>query len=63
MRGVAGCLEVMLAQGADVMSTDGAGTSGPAPGWMVGLHQLCRAETTRHVQLWELTVHTGTVAQ
>ncbi|GAB1295415.1 Ankyrin repeat domain-containing protein 24 [Apodemus speciosus] len=46
MRGVAGCLEVMLAQGADVMSTDGAGTSGPAPGWTVGPHQLCGAETT-----------------
>uniref|UniRef100_A0A8C2LRC6 Ankyrin repeat domain 24 n=1 Tax=Cricetulus griseus TaxID=10029 RepID=A0A8C2LRC6_CRIGR len=27
MRGAAGCLEVMLAQGADIMSTDGAGYS------------------------------------
>lgn len=32
MRGAAGCLEVMLSQGADVMSTDGAGTTCGSPG-------------------------------
>jgi hypothetical protein len=69
MRGAAGCLEVMLAQGADVMSTDGAGTYGrTVPGWMAGLHQLCRAGTTgptveAHCPQWELTVHSGAVAQ
>ena len=32
MRGAASCLEVMLAQGSNVMSTDGAGTACWAPG-------------------------------
>lgn len=32
MRGAASCLEVMLAHGANVMSTDGAGTARRAPG-------------------------------
>lgn len=32
MRGAASCLEVMLAHGANVMSSDGAGTACRAPG-------------------------------
>lgn len=32
MRGAASCLEVMLAHGANVMSTDGAGTAHWVPG-------------------------------
>lgn len=61
MRGAAGCLEVMLAQGADVMSTDGAGTSGRAPGGWQGC--ISRPEQRPQVQLWDLTAHTGAVAQ
>lgn len=43
MRGAASCLEVMLAHGANVMSTDGAGTAHWAPGEGEGTQTRCPA--------------------
>lgn len=43
MRGAASCLEVMLAHGANVMSTDGAGTACRAPGEGGGTQTSCPA--------------------
>lgn len=51
MRGAASCLEVMLAQGANVMSTDGAGTACWAPGEGGGFQTRGSACTSRQAPL------------